>query len=307
MRVLFAGTPAPAVPALEALVSSGHDVVAVLTRPDRRAGRGRTLTRSEVGVRADELGLPLLQPPTVRDAEFHARLRELELDVAAIVAYGGLIPPDALRIPRRGWVNLHFSLLPRWRGAAPVQHAIAAGDQVTGISTFELEEGLDTGPIYRQVSMDICDTDTSGVLLDRLAHLGAEQLRGTIDDIDAGAQPTPQPTDDVRFAPKVEVDDVRVDFTATAAEIDRLIRSATPAPGAWTMLGDQRLKLGPVTVTDEQLPAGTLEVRKREVLVGTADRAVRLGDVQPPGKKAMPAADAARGARWASGDLVGAR
>ena len=149
MRVLFAGTPAPAVPALEALVSSGHDVVAVLTRPDRRAGRGRTLTRSEVGVRADELGLPLLQPPTVRDAEFHARLRELELDVAAIVAYGGLIPPDALRIPRRGWVNLHFSLLPRWRGAAPVQHAIAAGDQVTGISTFELEEGLDTGPIYR--------------------------------------------------------------------------------------------------------------------------------------------------------------
>ena len=307
MRVLFAGTPAPAVPALEALVSSGHDVVAVLTRPDRRAGRGRTLTRSEVGVRADELGLPLLQPPTMRDAEFHARLRELELDVAAIVAYGGLIPPDALRIPRRGWVNLHFSLLPRWRGAAPVQHAIAAGDQVTGISTFELEEGLDTGPIYRQVSMDICDTDTSGVLLDRLAHLGAEQLRGTIDDIDAGAQPTPQPTDDVRFAPKVEVDDVRVDFTATAAEIDRLIRSATPAPGAWTMLGDQRLKLGPVTVTDEQLPAGTLEVRKREVLVGTADRAVRLGDVQPPGKKAMPAADAARGARWASGDLVGAR
>lgn len=306
MRVLFAGTPAPAVSTLNALVDSTHEVVAVLTRPDRRAGRGRTLTRSEVGERADELGLPLLQPQSVRDADFQEQLRALGLDVAAIVAYGGLIPPDALRIPRRGWVNLHFSLLPRWRGAAPVQHAIAAGDQTTGISTFELEKGLDTGPIYRQVSMDIGDTDTSGGLLDRLAQLGADELRATLDDIEGGAQPTPQPTDGVTLAPKVEVDDVRVDFTAPAAEIDRLIRSATPAPGAWTVLGDQRLKLGPVTLTDETLAPRTLEVRKREVLVGTADRAVRLGEVQPPGKKAMPAADAARGARWASGDLVGA-
>lgn len=305
MRILFAGTPEPAVAALDALSSSGHEIVAVLTRPDTRAGRGRELHRSAVGQRADELGIALLQPRSLRDPEVAQQLADLEVDVAAIVAYGGLVPPSALEIPRHGWVNLHFSLLPRWRGAAPVQHAIAAGDTEVGASTFLLEEGLDTGPVYRELSMPMPDRATSGDLLARLADDGAQLLVDTIDDIAAGtATATPQPADGVTLAPKITVDDAHVRFGQDAVVIDRLVRSATPAPGAWCTIGGQRVKLGPVEPLHESVPAGELLVTKRDVVIGCELGAVRLGDVQPQGKKPMPAADFARGARLTSGMLV---
>ena len=305
MRILFAGTPDVAVPSLDAVVGSGHDVVTVLTRPDTRAGRGRTLHRSPVGRRADELGIPLLQPASLRDPEVAGALRELDLDVAAIVAYGGLVPAPALRIPRHGWVNLHFSLLPRWRGAAPVQHAIAAGDEVIGASTFQLSEGLDTGPVYHELALATPERATTGDMLNRLAEDGAALLRQTLDDIAEGtAAARPQPAEGVTLAPKITLDDVRVDFDRSAGHVDRLIRSATPAPGAWCVIAGQRLKLGPVEPLHESVPAGELVVTKRDVVIGCATGAVRLGDVQPQGKRPMPAADFARGARLASGMLV---
>lgn len=313
MRILFAGTPDVAIPSLDALAGSDHEVVAVLTRPDARSGRGRTTRRSELGAHADALGIPVLTPRGLRDDAVLDELRALDLDACAVVAYGGLIPPAALTIPRHGWINLHFSLLPRWRGAAPVQHAIAAGDPVTGVTTFLIEEGLDTGPTYQLLQSPLGAAETSGDVLARLAITGAPVLRATMDDIAAGqAIATPQPADGITKAPRIAVTDAQVEFAATAAEVDRLIRSVTPDPGAWCVLDGVRVKVGPVTVTADDQPApdeqplapGELRVTKREVYVGTADQPVRLDQLQPQGKKMMAAADYARGARLASGTLV---
>ncbi|PRZ40659.1 methionyl-tRNA formyltransferase [Antricoccus suffuscus] len=312
MRILFAGTPDVAIPSLDALVASDHEVVAVLTRPDARSGRGRTTHRSELGARADALGIPVLTPRGLRDDAVLDELRALDLDACAVVAYGGLIPPAALAIPRHGWINLHFSLLPRWRGAAPVQHAIAAGDPVTGVTTFLIEEGLDTGPTYRLVESPLGATETSGDVLTRLAVSGAPVLRETMDDLAAGrAIATPQRGEGVTKAPRISVGDAQVDFSRAAAEVDRLIRSVTPDPGAWCVVDGGRVKVGPVTVAADQvdsdaplLAAGELRVTKRAVYVGTADHPVLLDNLQPQGKKMMAAADYARGARLASGTLV---
>ncbi len=299
MRVVFAGTPEPAVPSLLRLIeSSRHEVVAVITRPDTTAGRGRKVVRSAVGRIADEHGIEVLTPRSPRDPEFVARLTELAPDCSPVVAYGALIPQDVLDIPTHGWVNLHFSLLPAWRGAAPVQAAIAAGDEITGASTFRLEAGLDTGPVYGVVTETIRPTDTAGDLLGRLAEAGATLLESTLDGLEDGIlTPAPQPADGVSHAPKVTVEAAQVQWTLPAHVVDRRIRAVTPAPGAWTMIGDLRVKIGPVTVTDETLEPGELDIRKDGVLVGTATTAVRLGTVQPPGKKAMAATDWARGAR----------
>lgn len=305
MRILFAGTPEAALPSLDALVGSDHEVVAVLTRPDTRSGRGRKVHRSEVGQRADELGIRLLQPKSLRDPEVADELRALDLDVAAIVAYGGLVPADVLTIPRHGWINLHFSLLPRWRGAAPVQHAIAAGDEQIGACTFQLEEGLDTGPIYRELTITTPPRATAGDLLTQLAQDGAALLRQSLDEIAAGtAIARPQPAEGVTLAPKISLEDVRVDFNRSAAHVDRLVRSAAPAPGAWCMIAGQRLKLGPVEPLHESIPAGELVVTKRDLVIGCAEGAVRLGEVQPQGKRPMGAPDYARGARLTSGMIV---
>lgn len=305
MRILFAGTPDVALPSLNALVGSAHEVVAVLTRPDTRSGRGRKVHRSEVGQRADQLGIPLLQPRSLREPEIGGVLRELELDAAAIVAYGGLVPPDVLTIPRLGWINLHFSLLPRWRGAAPVQHAIAAGDERIGACTFQLEQGLDTGPIYHELVIDTPPRATAGELLARLAEDGAPLLSRSLDELAAGtAIARPQPAEGITLAPKITHDDVRVDFHRSADHVDRLVRSATPAPGAWCRINGQRVKLGPVEPLHESVPAGELVVTKSEVVVGCAGGAVRLGEVQPQGKRLMPAADFGRGARLTSGMRV---
>jgi methionyl-tRNA formyltransferase len=307
MRLLFAGTPAVAVPALRGLLASSHEVVAVLTRPDAAAGRGRRLVPSPVAEIALAEGIEVLRPDRPRDPAFLARLAELAPDAAPIVAYGGLIPPAALAVPRHGWVNLHFSLLPAWRGAAPVQHAVMAGDEVTGASTFRLEEGLDTGPVFGVVTEAIRPADTAGDLLARLAEAGAELLVRTIDGLAAGALvPVPQPADGITLAPKLTVEDARVLWTDPAMRVDRLVRGCTPAPGAWSTFREERVKLGPVRPAPEvlDLAPGELRPAKQDVWVGTATHAVRLGDVQAQGKRRMPAGDWARGLRVTPGERL---
>jgi methionyl-tRNA formyltransferase len=298
VRLVFAGTPQVAVPTLQALLDSPrHDVVAVLTRPDRPAGRGRGRSQSAVRTVADAAGVEVLTPERPRDESFLERLRSLAPDCCPVVAYGALVPRVALDIPTHGWVNLHFSLLPAWRGAAPVQHAILAGDDVTGASTFRLEEGLDTGPIYGVVTTDVGPRDTAGDVLERLAASGAGLLVATLDAIEAGTVvPQPQPSEGVSAAPKLSVNDARVEWATPALRVDRLVRACTPAPGAWTTLRARRLKLGPVTVLDDaDLGPGQLAVARNGVRVGTGSVAVQLGEVRPEGRPVMPAADWARG------------
>ena len=297
MRLVFAGTPEPAAVALQRLLASEHEVVAVLTRPDARKGRGRTLHPSPVKALALKHGIEVLTPETlVGDSAIRHRLRELSPDAVPVVAYGNLIPADMLDIPTHGWVNLHFSLLPAWRGAAPVQAAIANGDEVTGATTFRIDEGLDTGDIWGKLKTGIGQTETSGELLERLAESGAGLLVSTMDALEAGtATPIPQPQEGT-YARKITPADARVDWVQPASVIDRGIRAHTPAPGAWTMRGEERFKLGPITPTDgDTLAPGQAWFGKNEVRVGTADGDVRLGTIQPPGKKMMNAADWARG------------
>jgi methionyl-tRNA formyltransferase len=307
MRVVFAGTPEPAVPSLRRLIESeGHEVVAVVTRPDAVAGRGRKLLRSPVGQLADEHGIPVFTPRKPSEPEFVAALTELAPDCCPVVAYGALLPQQVLDIPTHGWINLHFSLLPAWRGAAPVQAAIDAGDDMTGASTFLIEAGLDTGPVYGVMTEKIGLTDTAGELLARLAEAGAVLLEKTLDGVEDGSlQAIPQPHDGVTYAPKVTVEAGRIGFDEPALAIHRHIRAVTPAPGAWTEVNGLRLKLGPVEMVEETLPERAIEVRKSGVFVGTSTTAVRLGQVQPPGKKMMNALDWARGARLVPGTVIG--
>ena len=308
MRLVFAGTPEVALPSLRALLASRHEVVAVVTRPDAPAGRGRSLTASPVAQLAEEHGIEVLKPDKVRDPDFLARLQEIAPDCCPVVAYGALVPREALGIPRHGWVNLHFSLLPAWRGAAPVQHAVWHGDDVTGATTFLLEEGLDTGPVLGVVTETIRPTDTSGDLLARLADSGSGLLVATMDALDSGIMAAArQPADGVSLAPKITVEDAEVDWSQPAIRVDRQVRACTPAPGAWTTVAGDRLKLGPVTLLadDMSLASGELGVDKNRVRVGTATHAVVLGEVQAQGKKPMAAADWARGTRPAPGTKLG--
>ncbi|MGI9009552.1 MAG: methionyl-tRNA formyltransferase [Streptosporangiaceae bacterium] len=303
MRLVFAGTPQTAVPSLDALLASQHTVAAVLTRPDAPAGRGRRLATSPVAQRAREAGLEVLQPARPADPAFRQRLAEIGPDCCPVTAYGALIPESALRIPARGWVNLHFSILPAWRGAAPVQHAILHGDEITGATTFELVRELDAGPVFGVLTEVIKPADTAGDLLGRLAVAGAGLLVATLDGIESGElEARDQPPDGISLAPKIARDDARVTWSQPATAIDRLIRACTPAPGAWTILDGITLKLGPVTVADGRdglpgLSAGELLAHGQDVFAGTGTRPVRLGTVQQQGKRAMPAADWARGLR----------
>jgi methionyl-tRNA formyltransferase len=298
VRVVFAGTPEPALPSLEAIAASPHELVGVVTRPDAPAGRGRRLTPSPVAERAAELGVPVLKPDHPRDPEFQEALRALEPDCCPVVAYGALLPQSALDIPTHGWVNLHFSVLPAWRGAAPVQHALWAGDEVSGATTFRIVRELDAGPTYGLMTERVRPGDTAGSLLERLAEGGAGLLVATLDGLEIGSlEARDQPEDGISFAPKITVEDAHVDWTEPATAVDRRIRACTPAPGAWTTYEGERVKLGPVTPADGALPPGELLVGKNAVAVGTGTGALRLGLVKAFGKKEMPAADWARGIR----------
>jgi len=320
MRLVFVGTPQTAVPALETLLASRHEVVAVVTRPDAPAGRGRKVEPSPVTKRAEAAGLQVLTPAKPRDPEFLDRLTELAPDCCPMVAYGALVPQVALDIPPHGWVNLHFSLLPAWRGAAPVQHAIMHGDDVTGASTFAVVKDLDAGPVYGVLTESVRPDDTTGALLERLSHSGAELLLATLDGIaDGTIQAIAQPAEGVSFAPKITPDDARIDWKLPAHVVDRLIRGCTPDPGAWTDFEGTRLKVGPVSLATAPLAAvplataplatgpahdappdlspGELYPSRQAVFVGTGSGSVRLGEVQPQGKRSMAASDWARGLR----------
>lgn len=306
MRVVFAGTPEVAVPALDAVAESAHELVGVVTRPDAPAGRGRKLVASPVAQRAETLGVPVLKPVHPREPDFQEQLRALAPDCCPVVAYGALLPQSALDIPTHGWVNLHFSVLPSWRGAAPVQHSIRAGDEVTGATTFRIVKELDAGPTFGVMTERIRPGDTAGDLLGRLAEGGAGLLIATLDGIEDGSlEARPQQAEGVSFAPKIRVEDAEVDWSEPAVAVDRRIRACTPGPGAWTTHEGERVKVGPVTFSDVpadvRLAPGTLEVGKNHVFVGTGTHLVRLGEVKPFGKRLMPAADWARGVRLESG------
>jgi len=308
MRLVFAGTPEVALPSLRALIASErHEVAAVVTRPDAPAGRGRHLVRSPVGALADEHGIEVLTPAKAGAPEFLDRLREIDPDCCPVVAYGALLPQRTLDIPRHGWVNLHFSLLPAWRGAAPVQASVRAGDEITGASTFRIVKELDAGPVFGTLTVEVGAHETSGELLDRLAIAGADLLVATLDGIEDGTlEAREQPAaDGVSYAGKITADDAHLDFTHPAQAVDRLARAVTPEPGAWAVFRDERLKLGPVRLSDvDDLAAGEIRVERKRVLVGTSTVAVQLGDVQAPGKKRMAATDWARGSRIEAGERL---
>ncbi|WGW13787.1 methionyl-tRNA formyltransferase [Saxibacter everestensis] len=294
MRLIFAGTPEVALPSLNVLAESAHDVVAVLTRPDAPVGRKRILTASPVKARAIELGIPVVEASRLRGDVLDA-LAGFRPDAVPIVAYGAIVGPRALAIAP--WLNLHFSLLPRWRGAAPVQRAIMAGDSETGVSVFQLDEGLDTGPVLGTSRAAISDQDTAGALLERLAVDGAGLLLESLTQLAAGtATPSEQPAGGTHAA-KVVSADAQIHWQDTAEQIDRTIRGTTPAPGAWTLLAGERCKIAPVTVRSDAGPIvpGRIVADSSEVLVGTGTHPVRLGKVNPPGKGWMTAIDWMRG------------
>ena len=301
MRIVFAGTPTAALPSLQRLIDSPrHDVLAVLARPDAAAGRRGRPAPSPVAQMAADNGIPVLKPARPNGPEFLAELAALGPECCAVVAYGALLSAELLTVPAHGWVNLHFSLLPAWRGAAPVQAAIAAGDTVTGATTFQIEPALDSGPVFGVVTETVRPGDTAGDLLGRLADSGAALLEATLDGIaDGSLTAVPQPAEGISLAPKVSVEQARIRWDLPAHVIERRIRSVTPGPGAWTMIGEQRTKVGPVIIdpTGDALDPGAIEVERSRVRVGTGSRPVLLGQVQPPGKKPMAAPDWARGAR----------
>jgi methionyl-tRNA formyltransferase len=308
MRVVFAGTPEPALPSLDAVAASRHELVGVVTRPDSPAGRGRRLVASPMAQRAEELGVPVLRPAHPGDPGFVAELTALAPDCCPVVAYGALLPQVALDVPPHGWVNLHFSVLPAWRGAAPVQHAVWAGDEITGATTFRIVPALDAGPTYGVVTERVRARDTAGDLLGRLADSGAPLLVATLDGIEDGSlDARPQPEDGVTLAPKISVEDAEVRWREPAVAVDRRVRACTPAPGAWTLLDGERLKVGPVEPDESgpELAPGEVAVGKSAVHVGTGTVPVRLGLVKAFGKKEMAAADWARGLRSATGLRVG--
>ncbi|QRV02949.1 methionyl-tRNA formyltransferase [Arcanobacterium phocisimile] len=293
MRIIFAGTPATAVPSLHRLMKD-HEVVAVLTRAPAPVGRKKVLTASPVHKTAEELGLPVLTPRSLRDPEIEEQLTQLAPEAIAVVAYGLLIPKNLLELPKHGWINLHYSLLPRWRGAAPVQYAVAAGDEMTGTSVFQIEAGLDTGPVFDVEEVPVAGK-TAGELLEQLSDSGAQQLARVFNALETGtAQAQPQ-EGDVTLAPQLTTRDSYIDFSWNGAMIDSRIRGYTPEPGPWALFNGQRIKLGPVKVSDVTgIPAGTI-VAGKKVLVGTATTAVELSTVTPAGKKTMEAAAWARG------------
>jgi len=300
MRIVFAGTPAVALPSLEA-VAARHEVVAVVTREDAPLGRKRVLTPSPVAEAAERLGLPVIKANRLGD-DVTERIAALQPDLGVVVAYGGLVREPLLSLPRLGWVNLHFSLLPRWRGAAPVQRAVIAGDTETGAAVFHLVPELDAGDVYAELRRPIGPDETAGELLSALAEEGAALLADTADALAAGtAVATPQ-EGEVTLAPKLTLEDARLDLTEPAERVSARLRGVTPEPGAFVLLDGERFKVHEARTTDGEEPVapGAVELRGKRVLVGTGTAPLELVTVQPAGKRAMPAADWLRGVASAS-------
>jgi methionyl-tRNA formyltransferase len=291
LRIVFAGSPAAAVPSLRALLASRHEVVAVVTREDAPLGRKRVLTPTPVADVAEEAGVPVLKANRIGSLE--PRLTALRPDLGVIVAYGGLIREPLLSTPRLGWINLHFSLLPRWRGAAPVQRAIIAGDTVTGAAVFQLVPELDAGDVYATLEQPIGRNETAGHLLEVLAESGSGLLVDVIDALADGSAVAVAQTGEPTLAPKLELADGRLEWVRPAAELDARLRGTTPEPGAFALLdGDERLKILDAAIAhgDAPLAPGEFELRGGRLLVGTATEPLELVTVHPAGKRAMPAA-----------------
>ncbi|MFT4148189.1 MAG: methionyl-tRNA formyltransferase [Micrococcaceae bacterium] len=300
MKILYAGTPDVAVPVLDGLINSEHEIVAVLTRPDVPLGRKKTMTPSPVAQCASKHQIPVIKATKIT-ADVQEQLQQVDADIAVVVAYGALIPQNALEIFHYGWLNIHFSLLPQYRGAAPVQRAIMQGETTSGVSIFELEAGMDTGPLYDQWECSIDDTTTSGELLEKLATESTSKLLNVLADIEAGKQPQPQvgtPT----IAPKLTLEDAHIDFSRDATTVIRQINGVTPEPGAWALLDGKRFKIHRAVISTQTLqpnPGQLVFIKNKPavLLVGTADQAIELIDVQAFGKQQMKATDFARGAQ----------
>lgn len=291
MRLAFMGTPEFAVPTLDALVAAGHDVVAVYSQPPRPANRGKKLTPSSVQTRAEELGLTVRTPLTLRDADAQAEFAALHLDVAIVAAYGLILPKAVLEAPQFGCLNVHGSLLPRWRGAAPVQRAILAGDRTTGVMVMQMEAGLDTGPVRATTETEIAHK-TTGILTAELAELGAELMVKVLADLEA-YPPIPQPEDGVTYAAKIDKAETRIDFSHSAEDIERQIRAFNPTPGAWFEWGPDRYRILAADVTTDTGPVG--EVIDEQLTIACGNGAIRPTLVQRSGKPAMATAELLRG------------
>lgn len=301
LRVVFAGTPEVAVPTLKALAASTHQVVGVLTRPDAPTGRGRRIQSSAVAQAAEQLELPIAKPASLAEPDAQELLEKWNPDVVVVVAYGLLIPKPLLTLPRLGWINAHFSELPRWRGAAPVQYAIAHGDRTICVTTFGIEEGLDTGPILGQSPpVAIEDREDAGQLLARLSLTAPQLVVDTVDALAAGTtKPVAQSTDHATYAPRITPADARIDWNQPVEVVDRWIRACTPAPGAWSSVQGNRIGITTPrhVVIDSAAVPGSIIAEKKRVLAGAQGGYLELDSVQPMGKKQMPAADWARGYR----------
>ena len=291
MRLAFMGTPEFAVPTLDALVAAGHDVVAVYTQPPRPANRGKKLTPSAVQARAEELGLPVRTPISLRAPQAQAEFAALNLDVAVVAAYGLILPQAILDAPKHGCLNVHGSLLPRWRGAAPVQRAILAGDEKTGVMVMQMEAGLDTGPVRATTEIEI-GNKTTGEVTAELAELGAELMVTVLSDISAYPIAT-QPVEGVTYAAKIDKAETRIDFSASAAQVERQVRAFNPAPGAWFECEAERYRVLVAEISEKNGAAGT--VLDDELTIACATDAIRPILIQRAGKPAMPTADLLRG------------
>jgi methionyl-tRNA formyltransferase len=291
MRIIFMGTPDFAVPALDALVAAGHDIVAVYSQPPRPAGRGKAPRPSPVHARADALGLEVRTPVSLRGAEEQADFAALQADMAVVAAYGLILPVPVLEAPGLGCLNIHASLLPRWRGAAPIQRAILAGDTETGVTIMQMEAGLDTGPMLARAATPV-GSKTAGSLTAEIADMGARLLLEVLADLPA-YPPVPQPEAGVTYAAKIDKAESRLDFTRPAVEVERQVRAFNPAPGAWFAMGGERIKILAAAVETQDGPAGT--VLDERLLIACGSGSIRPALVQRAGKGAMPTGDMLRG------------
>jgi methionyl-tRNA formyltransferase len=304
MRIAFAGTPEFALPPLEALAAAGHGLVVVLTQPDRPAGRGLAAAASPVKQAAARRGIPVLQPPTLKDPAVQARLAELAPDALVVVAYGLILPQALLDIPRLGALNIHASLLPRWRGAAPIQRALLAGDPTTGVCIMQMDAGLDTGPVLLREALPITPADTAGTLRDRLAAVGARLIVAALDGLSRGAlRPMPQPDEGVTYAAKIAKHETRLDWSRSAAEAERRVRAFDPAPGAAAHVRGVELKIWRAAVVEGRgAPGAVIAADADGIVVACAEGALRLEALQRAGGRRLEAAAFLRGFALAPGD-----